>query len=67
MKKFLVRPVFEKRDFRKDVEHTSYYVHAYKESQIWDPTFSCDVDGNLSPAEGETDRATVLKAFFSRN
>jgi hypothetical protein len=66
-KKTLPRPIFNKKDFRLDVEHASYYVHAYGESQIWDPTYSCDSEGNLSPAVEETDRTTVTKAFFSRN
>jgi hypothetical protein len=61
------KPTFGRKMFRGDMSHSAYWVHAYREAAIWDPTFECDTEGNLSPAIEETDRATIIKSFFSRN
>lgn len=66
-RKLPAKPNFGRKSFRGDMEHSAYWVHAYREAAIWDPTFQCDSEGSLTPATEETDRATVLKSFFSRN
>ncbi|NBW40559.1 hypothetical protein EBR25_06065 [bacterium] len=57
----------KKRAFINDIAHTNYAVHAYMEAQIWDPRSECSLDGTLSLASEDTDRAIVLKSYFSRN
>jgi hypothetical protein len=61
------KPEFEARDFRSDVEHQGYVVHAFGDAPIWDPRYQCDASGNLTVAPSDTDRAIVYKGFFSRN
>lgn len=57
----------KKRAFINDISHTGYAVHAYMEAQIWDPRSACSQDGTLSLSSEDTDRAIVLKSYFSRN
>jgi hypothetical protein len=57
----------QKRAFINDISHTSYAVHAYMEAPIWDPRTVCSQDGILSFSAGDTDRAIVVKSYFSRN
>lgn len=61
------KPQFEPRDFRSDVEHQGYVVHAFGDAPIWDPRYQCDTSGNLTVAPSDTDRAIVYKSYFSRN
>lgn len=56
-----------RRAFINDISHTSYAVHAYMEAQIWDPRTVCSQDGTLSLSSEDTDRAIVVKSYFSRN
>lgn len=61
------RPTFDDEDFRGDVAHTGWAIHAYDEARIWDPRFECSADGTLSQAASDTDRATALKNLFAKN
>ncbi|NDC38295.1 MAG: hypothetical protein EBZ48_09620 [Proteobacteria bacterium] len=63
----LPKPVFTEKDFRLDLAVNSYGMHAFAEAQVWDPRFGCDSAGNLSLSMEDTDRAIVLKSYFSRN
>lgn len=56
-----------KRAFINDISHSSYAVHAFMEAQIWDPRSVCAEDGTLSLSSDDTDRAIVVKSYFSRN
>jgi hypothetical protein len=61
------KPVFDADDYRLDVEHVGYTIHAFGEAPIWDPRMACAADGSLSQPDGGTDRGQVIKSFFSRN
>jgi hypothetical protein len=61
------KPVFTAVDFALDLQHTGYTIHAYGESQFWDPRVSCDPSGTLTQSTSETDRTIVTKGFMSRN
>jgi hypothetical protein len=63
----LPKPVFKASDFTLDVSHVGYTIHAYAEAPIWDPRMSCAQDGTITQPGTDTDRATVVKSFFSRN
>ncbi len=63
----LPKPSFLVADFKNDVAHDSYVVHAFNEARIWDPRYVCDASGNLTYSATETDREAVLKAFFRLN
>jgi hypothetical protein len=61
------KPKFTASDFTLDVSHIGYTIHAYAEAPIWDPRMSCAQDGTITQPGTDTDRATVVKSFFSRN
>jgi hypothetical protein len=61
------KPQFTAKDFTLDVNHMGYTVHAFNEAAIWDPRMTCAQDGTLLQSESETDRASVIKSYFSRN
>ncbi len=63
----LPKPRFSAADFKKDVAHDSYVVHAFNEAIIWDPRYVCDASGNITYSSTETDRGSVLKSFFGLN
>lgn len=60
-------PVFTAEDFYEDVQHSGYAIHAYGESQFWDPRYSCDAGGNFTLSTSDTDRAIVIKGLMSKN
>ena len=62
-----VPPEFAAEDFRKDVAHIEYSIHAYGDYSAWDPRYTCDASGNFSLSPTDTDRTIVAKGFFSRN
>jgi hypothetical protein len=61
------KPKFTASDFTLDVSHVGYTIHAYAEAPIWDPRMSCAQDGTIIQPDTDTDRAIVVKSFFSRN
>jgi hypothetical protein len=61
------KPVFVATNFYEDVTHSGYTIHAYAESQFWDPRFSCDASGAFTLAQTDTDRAIVIKSMMSKN
>jgi len=61
------KPLFTEADFRLDIRHIGYSIHAYAESPFWDPRFSCDASGNLAESPSDTDRAIVIKGAMSKN
>lgn len=63
----LPKPKFGAADFKKDVAHDSYVVHAFNEARLWDPRYVCDASGTLTYSAAETDRGAVLKSFFRLN
>jgi hypothetical protein len=63
----LPKPVFNANDFKLDVQHVGYAVHAYAEFYAWDPRYSCNAEGKFYLSPTETEQTIVLKGFFSRN
>jgi hypothetical protein len=63
----LAKPKFVSKDFRLDVAHSGWFIHAFAEAPIWDPRYVCDTAGSLTLSTTDTDRAIVAKSFFSRN
>ena len=63
----LKKPSFKKNDFVRDVQHYSYAIHAYDEAKIWDPRYSCSVQGEFTLESEDTDRGIVIKGFMGRN
>lgn len=63
----LPKPVFGANDFKLDVRHIGYAVHAYAEFYAWDPRYSCNAEGKFYLSPTETEQTIVLKGFFSRN
>ena len=63
----LRKPKFKADDFKFDVQHIGYAVHAYAEYFAWDPRYSCNAEGKFFLSPTETEQTTVLKGFFSRN
>ena len=63
----LPKPIFDANDFRLDVQHVGYAVHAYAEYFAWDPRYSCNAEGKFFLSPTETEQTMVLKGFFSRN
>jgi len=63
----LPRPTFRASDFLLDVSHIGYAVHAYDEYNAWDPRYSCTAEGLFFLSPTETEQATVIKSYFSRN
>lgn len=63
----LKKPTFNKDDFVQDIQHYSYAIHAFGEAQVWDPRFSCSLDGEFTQESEDTDRAIVIKGYMSRN
>ena len=63
----LKKPTFNKDDFVQDIQHYGYAIHAYGEAQVWDPRFSCSLDGEFTQESEDTDRAIVIKGYMSRN
>ena len=63
----LPKPSFLAADFKNDVAHDSYVVHAFNEARIWDPRYVCDTSGKITYSSAETDRGSVLKSFFGLN
>lgn len=63
----LPKPVFDAEDFKLDVQHVGYAVHAYAEYFAWDPRYSCNAEGKFYLSPTETEQTIVLKGFFSRN
>jgi hypothetical protein len=61
------KPKFTATDFTLDVSHVGYTIHAFAEAPIWDPRSSCSQDGTITQPGSDTDRAIVVKSFFSRN
>jgi hypothetical protein len=63
----LPKPVFRAEDFRFDVRHAGYAIHAYAEYFAWDPRYSCNAEGKFYLSPTETEQTIVIKGFFSRN
>ncbi len=63
----LPKPTFKADDFKFDVQHVGYAVHAYAEYFPWDPRYSCNAEGKFYLSPTETEQTIVLKGFFSRN
>jgi hypothetical protein len=61
------KPVFKAEDFKLDVKHTGYAIHAYAEYFAWDPRYSCNAEGKFYLSPTETEQTIVIKGFFSRN
>ena len=47
--------------------HTSWTHHGFNDATVWDPRYACSPTNEFFVSPTETDRETVLRAYFSRN
>ncbi len=47
--------------------HTSWTYHGFEDAPVWDPRYTCSATNEFVISPTETDRETVLRAYFSRN
>jgi hypothetical protein len=47
--------------------HTSWTYHGFDDALVWDPRYACTPTNEFVVSPTDTDRETVLRAYFSRN